>query len=215
MPEQPLANSQKLTALYLIHGINGYEGSWQEKGNAVDSLEKQIREGRCEPMILIMPDCNKWPLKPHPGKRNLWKSLIRYPKISHEHQIEHAVSDLIDKIDTTYNVSSCVIAGLSDGARVAANVANLRPDRISAVGLFSPVLHKEQLPKDSIQMYYIYVGKKDIFKANGIRFHKRLKKAGYTHRFLEMRGSHNWRMWSNCLSDYLEQISNTTGRWSE
>ena len=83
--------------------------------------------------------------------------------LSHEHQIEYALSDLIDMIDSTYCVSTCSIAGLSDGARMAANIANLRPDRISDVGLFSPVLHKDQLPRDSTQSYSIYVGKNDFF----------------------------------------------------
>ena len=42
-------------------------------------------------------------------------------------------------IDTTYQVTDlCAVAGLSDGARIAANIANTRPDRIRTVGLFSP-----------------------------------------------------------------------------
>ena len=63
-----------LPALYLIHGINGYEGSWEEKGSATDTLEKLIADGRCQPMMLVMPDCNKWPYKERPDhKGNLWR----------------------------------------------------------------------------------------------------------------------------------------------
>jgi len=189
-----------------MHGINGYEGSWQDKGNAIDTLEAQIASGRCQPMLLIMPDCNKWPFKKRPVDHgNLWKCVLRYPRLSREHEIEHAISDLIDMIDSTYAVSSCAIAGLSDGARMAANVANLRPDRIQAVGLFSPVLRKDQLPKDSTQRYYVYVGKKDMFYASGNRFHKRMRKAGYNHQWVVLPGNHNWRMWRRCLSDFLEE----------
>lgn len=199
---------QPMPALYLIHGINGYEGSWQDKGNAVDTLEAMIAEGRCEPMILIMPDCNKWPFKQRPVKHgNLWKCLLRYQRLSHEHEIEHALSDLMNMIDTTYCVlPECAFAGLSDGARMAANVANIRPERIRAVGLFSPVLHKDQLPRDSTQTYFIYVGKDDIFAGYGKRFHKRMDKAGYPHEYIRLRGNHNWRMWRMCLSDFLEKL---------
>lgn len=198
--------SQPLPVLYLIHGINGYEGSWQDKGNVVDTLEAFIASGRCQPMILVMPDCNKWPFKKRPVDHgNLWKCLLRYSTLSHEHQIEYALSDLIDMIDSTYCVSTCSIAGLSDGARMAANIANLRPDRISDVGLFSPVLHKDQLPRDSTQSYSIYVGKNDFFYPSGNHFHKRLTKAHYPHRWVVYPGHHNWTIWRRSLSDFLEQ----------
>lgn len=193
--------------LYLIHGINGFEGSWQTRGNAVDTLVRKIEQGLCPPMILMMPDCNKWPYKVHPGGKNLCRYLLRYPRVSREHEIEYSISELMAMVDTTYQVSSyCAIAGLSDGARIAANVANLRPDCIRTVGLFSPVLHKEQLPRDFTQTYYIYVGTKDVFKASGKRFHRRLKHAGYPHQVIELRGGHNWKIWKACLSDFLEHL---------
>ncbi len=192
--------------LYLIHGINGYEGAWSDKGFAPDTLESMMATGRCGPIILVMPDCNKWPIKERPVKHgNLWKCVVHYPRLSHEHEIEHAISDLIDMVDTTYNVSTCLIAGLSDGGRIAANVANVRPDRVRTVALFSPVLHEDQLPKDSTQAYYVYVGKDDMFYANGKRFHKRMMKKGYPHEWIEQRGHHNWRMWRKCLANFLER----------
>ena len=163
-------------------------------------------DGSCPPMILVMPDCNKWPFKERPiSHGNLWKCVMHYGKLSREHEIEYAISDLIDMIDSTYHVSTCAIAGLSDGARMAANIANTRPDRIRTVGLFSPVLHKDQLPKDSTQKYYVYVGKSDIFYASGNRFHKRMKKCNRPHEWVELRGNHNWRMWQRCLADFLKK----------
>ena len=200
-------SSQRYPVLYLIHGINGYEGSWREKGNALDTLVHKIEQGLCEPMILVMPDCNKWPYKVHPGRKNLCRYLLRYPRVSREHEIEYSISELMAMVDTTYAVSSwCAIAGLSDGARIAANVANLRSDCVRSVGLFSPVLHKDQLPKDSTQTYSVYVGTKDIFAGSGKRFHKRMKRTGCPHRFVRLPGGHDWRMWRMCLSDFLEQM---------
>lgn len=173
----------------------------------MDTLEKQITEGRCRPVILVMPDCNKWPLKERPDhKGNLWRCMIHYGKLSHEHDLEYALSDLIDMIDSTYSTSSdCAVAGLSDGARMAANIANKRPDRIRQVGLFSPVLHKDQLPKDSTQLFYIFAGKNDIFFYNGEIFNRRLNKTRQPHQFIELNGSHNWWTWRRCLSQFLER----------
>ena len=199
--------SQPLPVLYLLHGINGYEGSWADMGHAIDTLETKIAAGLCPPTILVMPDCNRWPFRERPVDHgNLWRCVIRYPRLSHEHEVERALSDLIDMIDTTYYVSSCAMAGLSDGGRIAANAANRRPDRISTVGLFSPVLYKDQLPDDSTQTYYIYVGNSDMFYINGNRFHRRLQKAGYPHTFIVMKGSHNWKVWKQCLSDLLQKL---------
>lgn len=199
---------QPLPVLYLLHGINGYEGDWQKKGGAVDTLIQMMKEGRCRPMILVMPDCSKWIVKKRPLKHgNRWKCVIRYVELSHEHKLEYAISDLMTMIDTTYRVTEeCAIAGLSDGARIAANVANIRPDRIRTVGLFSPVLHKKQLPKDTTQSVYIYVGKNDLFKANGKRLHRRMTKAGFPHQYIVLKGHHDWPVWRKCLSDFLEKI---------
>ena len=197
--------------LYLIHGINGYEGAWQDRGSAVDTLATMIAEGRCKPMILVMPDCNKWPTPERPLVRgSLWQCLTHYSQLSHEHILEYAVSDLMTMIDTTYAVTEqCSVAGLSDGARIAANIANIRPDRIYTVGLFSPVLSKKQLPINTGQQFYIYVGKNDFFKPNGKRFHRRMNKAGYPHLYIENKGNHDWPVWRQNLSDFLSAISSS------
>ena len=134
---------------------------------------------------------------------------MRYPVLSHEHDIEYALSDLIDMVDTTYAVTECAIAGLSDGARMAANVANMRNDRIRTVGLFSPVLHRDQISKDPTQNYFVYAGKNDMFFLSGERFHRRMNHAHIPHRFIILEGSHNWRMWRMCLADFIEEADVT------
>ena len=201
--------NDSLPALYLLAGINGYEGSWQDLANVIDTLEKQLAEGRCKPMMLIMVDNNKWPIKTRPITHgNLWKCVSHYSALSREHDLEYAISDLIDKVDSTYRVTTCAIAGLSDGGRMAANAANKRPDRLRTVALFSPVLHKDQLPKDSTQNYYVYVGTSDMFYASGKRFHKNMVKANRPHHFIEKaKGHHTWPMWRWCISDFLGRIS--------
>ena len=198
--------SRPLPVVMLIHGINGYEGAWQDKGHAVDSLEAMIAAGRCEPVILVMPDCNKWPYQERPITHgNLWKCLTHYGKLCREHELEQAVSDLIDMIDSTYAVSTYAIAGLSDGGRVAANVANRRPERVRQVGLFSPVLRREQVPRDSTIQYTIISSQVDIFFASGERFQRRLKRAHCPHQLIALEGGgHNWRTWRRCFPIFME-----------
>lgn len=130
--------------------------------------------------------------------------------MSREHQIEKSVSLLIDSLDSLYHPTTCAVAGLSDGARIAANIANYRPDRIHEVGLFSPVLYKAQLPKDTNLYYSIYIGKQDFLKPNGKRFHRRLQKNNFPHTFIELHGKHNWTMWQQCLREFLIRFYSTS-----
>lgn len=57
-------SNNKYPVLYLLHGISGYEGSWSERGRAIQILENLVAQGKCQPMILVMPDVN---VKPQEG----------------------------------------------------------------------------------------------------------------------------------------------------
>jgi enterochelin esterase-like enzyme len=197
----------KMHAVYLLHGIAGYEGSWVDLGSATDTLDTLIAAGLCPPVILVMPDCNKWPFVERPSHHNnLWKCIFHYGRLRNEHTIELALSDLLDMMDSTYCISECSMAGLSDGARMAANLANIRSDRVRRVGMFTPVVYKDQLPADTSVIYQVYAGKKDIFLPNAKRFRRRLSRSDYPHyEYFPLKESHNWHMWRRCLSLFLRQ----------
>jgi enterochelin esterase family protein len=199
-----------LPVLYLIHGINGYEGSWSERGRAIQIMENLVAEGKCEPMIIVMPDVNFGVHEDRPSHHTLWNNVFNYPRLCHDRDLEKALVELVAFVDSTYHVSSDptdhLIAGFSDGARLAANTANLLPGYFAAVGLFSPVVHKDQLPQDSAT-YYIYTGKGDLFHLNAKRFHRRMEKKQTAHRYTETEGGHNWRNWRYYLSDFLIRYS--------
>jgi esterase/lipase superfamily enzyme len=73
------------------------------------------------------------------------------------------------------------------------------------VGLFSPVLHKEQVPSDTTIQYTIITGQVDIFFASGDRFRRRLKRAHCPHQLIALeKGGHNWRTWRTCFPMFLE-----------
>lgn len=192
--------------LYLLHGISGYEGSWTERGRAIQILENLVAQGKCPPMILVMPDANVKPQEGTPTHRSLFNNIMNYSRLCHDHDIEQALVELTAFVDSTFRVSDDhYIAGLSDGARMAANTANMLPNYFSAVGLFSPVVHKQQLPKDSAT-YYVYSGKKDMFHVNAKRFNRRLEKAQAPHEYTETIGGHTWRNWRLYLVDFLIKL---------
>ena len=204
----PAAYNDTLPVLYLLHGINGYEGSWTERGRAIQIIENLIASDSIAPLIVVMPDCNTGVHEDRPSHHTLWNNVWHYPRLCRDHSFELALEDLMQYIDTTYRVSNQrYIAGFSSGARIAANIVNRYPDKFLAVGLFSPVVYKEQMPKTNIPPFYIYMGKDDMFINNGRRFHKRLTKSGIDHFYMENEGGHTWRNWRLYLSDYMIKIN--------
>jgi len=207
---------EPLDVLYLIHGINGYEGSWTERGRAIQIMENMVAQGRCKPMLIVMPDVNHGAHEDAASLHTMWNSVMHYPKQKRAHYVEDAIIELIHDVDTSYNVSGRnAIAGLSDGARVAANVAMLDPGAFYAVGMFSPVIPKNQTPQDSTLlrcsidgcvMYSVFIGKSDMFYGRCKKMHKRMEAAGLKHRYTEMGGGHYWRTWRECLIRFLDQI---------
>jgi enterochelin esterase family protein len=153
-----------------------------------------------------MPDVNFGVHEDKPSHHTLWNNVINYPRLCHDHDIEKALVELIHMTDTTYRVSDeRYIAGLSDGARIAANTANMLPGYFVAIGMFSPVVHKKQMPQDNIAVY-VYTGKKDMFHANAKRFYRRLEKKQTTRVYMETTGGHTWRNWRIYLSDFLRHL---------
>lgn len=193
--------------LYLLHGINGYEGSWSERGRVIQIIENLIACDSIEPMIVVMPDCNTGVHEDRPSHHTLWNNVWHYPRLRRDHSLELALEYLMQYMDTSYRVSGQrYIAGFSSGARIAANIVNRYPKHFQAIGLFSPVVYKEQMPKADIPPFYIYMGKDDMFINNGRRFHKRLTKSGIDHFYLENEGGHTWRNWRLYLSDFLVRV---------
>lgn len=204
--------------LYLLHGISGYEGAWSERGRAVQIMENLVAQGKCRPMILVLPDVNVRPKEDRPTHRSLFNNIMNYSRLCHDHDIERALINLTAFVDSMFCVSDeRYIAGLSDGSRLAANTANLLPGYFSAVGLFSPVVPKEQLPVSSLPtshsaavslpVYFVYSGKSDMFHVNAQRFNRRLDKAQAPHLYTETGGGHTWRNWRLYLSDFMVKIS--------
>lgn len=196
--------------LYLLHGINGYEGSWTERGRAIQIIENLIAADSIAPLIVVMPDCNTGAHEDRPSHHTLWNNIWNYPRLCKDHSLEWALEDLMLYVDSTYRTSEQqYIAGFSSGARIAANIVKRYPERFQAIGLFSPVVYKEQMPdtamtqKQSTISYHIYMGKSDMFINNGRRFHKRLTKSGIKHIYKETSGGHTWRNWRLYLTDFL------------
>ena len=206
-----------MDALYLLHGINGYEGSWIERGRAIQIMENMVAQGRCKPMLIVMPDINYGAHADEASLHTMWSSVVHYPRQRRARYVEDALIELVQHIDTTYNVTGRnAFAGLSDGARVAMNMAQWLPTEVYAVVLFTPIVPKSQTPKDSTAMhcqlngctyYSLTVGKTDLFYKRGLKIHQRLLDADIQHSYTEIDCGHYWRTSRECLINFLDEIA--------
>lgn len=206
-------NEQPHPVLYLLHGINGYEKAWQDKGRAVQQVDKLIRQEKIVPMVVVMPDVNPRKLIGQKETIGMIRNLLHYPSWLHR-DFEQVFPQMDSLLSIRYRISSDrqsrAIAGLSAGAMQACNLANVNENRFQYVGLFSPVVHRKQLPTDQSAIYWIGSGKVDIFHSQSCRFVKKIKDKQTSFVYYNSSGGHTWRNWRLYLSEFLQFIFKNT-----
>lgn len=206
-------NEQPHPVLYLLHGINGYEKAWQDKGRAVQQVDKLIRQGKIVPMVVVMPDVNPRKLIGQKETIGMIRNLLHYPSWLHL-DFERVFPQMDSLLSIRYRISSDrqsrAVAGLSAGAMQSCNLANVNENRFQYVGLFSPVVHRKQLPTNQSAIYWIGSGKVDIFHSQSCRFVKKIKDKQTSFVYYNSSGGHTWRNWRLYLSEFLQFIFKNT-----
>ena len=216
---------QDVSVLYLFHGISGDECSWLETGRALQILDNLFIKRQIRPMLVVMPDCNVMNKIAPKRRTNLLRNMFNYPALQ-RCDFENAFPRLAAYVEKLYlpgPITHRYVAGLSSGAKQAANIARDNPHIFSVVGLFSPVLGKKQLPKskDDLpileeyglqpdthgQTYYVAIGKNDLFCQNGVNFITRLNNRQIPCVVFKNDGGHVWRNWRIYLTEYLIYLS--------
>ena len=181
-------NEQPHPVLYLLHGINGYEKAWQDKGRAVQQVDKLIRQEKIVPMVVVMPDVNPRKLIGQKETIGMMRNLLHYPSWLHRD-----FEQVFPQMDSR-------------------NLANVNENRFQYVGLFSPVVHRKQLPTDQSTIYWIGSGKGDIFHSQSCRFVKKIKDKQTSFVYYNTSGGHTWRNWRHYLSEFLQFIFKSTDK---
>lgn len=208
-PPQYAANSETYPVLYLLHGLNGNETAWIDRGRAVQSLDNLIAQHKAKPMILVMPDANPEALIGTKNNHSLLKNILSYPAWG-KREFEKSFLEMDEFLSSRYRFSPRLggraAAGLSAGAKQSCNLANMYDSTFVSVGLFSPVVGHKQMPVSNFSKYWIGGGSGDLFHYRINGFRKKLQRKHIPYTMYNTVGGHTWRNWRVYFSEYVRTL---------
>lgn len=194
--------------LFLLHGINGDQRNWLEQGRIGNILDNLIEHREIQPIVAVMPRC----LLSEPKHDDHVEStnVFNYGEVLRG-DFERHFGEIEQYIYAHYAVQQegNAIAGLSCGARQAANIANQNSNAYAYVGMFSPVVTKKQLPiiqSDTTQYakYWVGGGSNDwMFLSDARSFVRGLDKRKVKYEYLELKGGHTFANWRIFVTEFL------------
>ena len=134
----------RLPVLYLLHGTGGDEDSWCDMGRLAQIMDNLIAQGRCAPMIVVMPNGTVEQDAAPGSSRNKYSQVEQSNRISWsgktETEIVRVIIPFIDRnLRTIPDKNHRAIAGLSQGGLHTIGITANHADKFDYVGLFSPL----------------------------------------------------------------------------
>jgi enterochelin esterase family protein len=209
--------------MYMLHGHGGDETAWGDLGRASQIMDNLIAEGKCVPMIVVMPNgnptCNAAPGWWHEGMYTPDGNAFnqRGAKAS----MEESFMDIVNFVDSHYKTvkkrSGRAVTGLSMGGGHTFGISRLYPETFDYYGLQSAAARVQQndakfneqmsrLFSSKPKLFWIAIGKEDflIQQNNGLRQY--LDAHNYPYEYYENDGGHIWRNWRIYLSMFAQKI---------
>jgi enterochelin esterase-like enzyme len=216
LPPDYRTDRRRYPVLYMLHGRGGHRDEWLAYG-LLDVADREIRTGRVPPMIIVLPQGDKWYWVNHAGDDVRWG--------------EYVVRDLVGQIDRYYRTirapSARAIGGLSMGAWGALHHAFRRPDVFGVVGAHSPSLRlpddpsvdfigvgEEWTRKDPMALartqpnlgslrIWLDTAETDPWAERAEELHNILRERGVEHIWQLYDGAHEWTYWNEHAIDYV------------
>lgn len=236
LPPDYESSERSYPVLYLLHGGGDDQTGWVQFGEVKYIADKEINEGRCTPMIIVMPDANT-------GKRGYFNSADG--KWRYE---DFFFDEFIPFIEKKYRIKGIKryrsVAGLSMGGGGSFMYALHRPDMFataSPLSAYAGPLSIDQvkermnrrnetysdkqieeyyyrhsaleliksMPADDVKSvkWYIDCGDDDfLYEANSL-IHLEMRKREIPHEFRIRDGGHRWEYWRESLPKVLQFAS--------
>jgi enterochelin esterase family protein len=224
---------KEFPVMYLLHGHGGDETAWGDLGRTSQIMDNLIAEGKCVPMIVVMPNgnptCNAAP--------GWWHEGMYIPDGNAFNQrgakatMEESFMDIVNYVDAHYKTirkrEGRAVTGLSMGGGHTFGISRLYPEEFDYYGLQSAATMmalggwlNSQAPKPNAEydaqmarlfnskpkLYWIGIGKDDFLMQQNIDLRKYLDSKGYTYEYYENDGGHIWRNWRIYLTIFAQKI---------
>lgn len=209
--------------MYLLHGHGGDETAWGDLGRASQIMDNLIAEGKCVPMIVVMPNgnptCNAAPGWWHEGMYTPDGNAFR--DRGAKASMEESFMDIVNFVDSHYKTiakrSGRAVTGLSMGGGHTFGISRMYPETFDYYGLQSAAA---RIPQDRAKfdeqmarlfgskpkLYWIAIGKEDFLIQGNTQLRQYLDSKGYPYEYYENDGGHIWRNWRIYLALFAQKI---------
>ena len=214
---------KRFPVMYLLHGWGGDETAWGDLGRTSHIMDNLIAEGRCVPMIVVMPNgnptCNAAP--------GWWHEGMYLPDGNAFNQrgakatTEESFMDIVRIVDSHYKTihkrSGRAVTGLSMGGGHTFGISRLYPETFDYYGLQSAAARMqrndakfdEQMARlfaSKPRLFWIAIGKEDFLLQMNTELRKYLDDHKYPYEYYENDGGHIWRNWRIYLTMFAQKI---------
>ena len=218
---------KRFPVMYLLHGHGGDETAWGDLGRASQIMDNLIAEGKCVPMIVVMPNgnptCNAAPGWWHEGMYT--PDGNAFNQRGAKATMEESFLDIVNYIDSHYQTiakrEGRAVTGLSMGGGHTFGISRLYPETFDYYGLQSAATRMafggsdnqakfdEQMARlfnSKPKLYWIAIGKEDFLMQMNNDLRKYLDEKGYKYEYYENDGGHIWRNWRIYLTMFAQKI---------
>lgn len=228
-------DEEPLPLVLLLHGVYGSHWAWTLKGAAHRVLQKLIKSGECEPMMLAMPSDGLW----GDGSGYLHHQHADYAK-----WIVEEVPALAAHVEPRTTLSPHFISGLSMGGYGALRLGALFAEKFAGISAHSSITDFRQMEgfvEETVDSFKLepdeepgvfeamlhHRGKlpplrfdcgteDDLIEYNRV-LHADLLHEGIPHTYEEYPGAHTWEYWTEHVADtfrFFTTILRTGGKVS-
>ena len=224
---------KRFPVMYLLHGHGGDETAWGDLGRTSQIMDNLIAEGKCVPMIVVMPNgnptCNAAPGWWHEGMYT--PDGNAFNRRGAKATMEESFMDIVNYVDNHYKTiakrSARAVTGLSMGGGHTFGISRLYPNMFDYYGLQSaacrmpreiqPNTPNSKLNQDfdgqmarlfasNPKLFWIAIGKDDFLMQMNTELRQYLDAHNYKYEYYENDGGHIWRNWRIYLTMFAQKI---------
>ena len=223
--------------LYLLHGMDGTNKDWYERGHVKDVMDQLTASGEACEMIIVTPDAGG---SVREGKWNGYFDMEGW------HYEEFFFGEFVPMIESTYRIKADkahrAIAGLSMGGGGATSYAQRHAEMFAACYAMSAAMHlppadaelvkkgdKMALLTDAIRrmscvgyitegdearkeqlrtvQWFVDCGDDDFLFDCNLDFYQAMRRAGIPCQLRVRDGAHTWEYWHSALYIALPYVS--------